>query len=104
MGQVSRSFARLVQSVSLGLDVRTEIDWVRRVAAGHERQFAGRVVEQQVGELVAADDFLYSFLSAAVACSVLGGVDSLQHSVRIADEVEEEEGCWVGVWRLHLGV
>jgi hypothetical protein len=22
----------------------------------------------------------------------------------IADEVEEEEGRWVGIWRLHLGV
>lgn len=46
----------LQQRLRLGLDIRTKVHRVPGVTSGHEGQLARSIVDEEVGEVVAADD------------------------------------------------
>lgn len=104
MNHRSQASLALHQSPRLGLDVRAKVNGVVGVAARHERQLAGRVVEEYAGELVASYHLLHLFARGLVAGCIFLSVDALKHLVGVANEVHQEEDGWVGCWKLHLRV
>lgn len=90
------------QSPRLGFDIRSKVKRVGRITPRHEGQLAGRVVQQDIGELVATEDLLRRVAGGGVARGELVGVDVQEHAVGVADEIHKEEDGWVCVGWLHL--
>lgn len=89
------------QRLCLGLDIRTKVDRVLRIAACHESQLSRGVVDKHIDEVIPTDDVIGLLSGLVVACAKLLSIDALERSVCVADEVEQEENRRVGVWRLH---